>query len=108
MTFVGLPTPEVPHLDAAAEIGPPWWTTVLPSLAVGSTRRRLAESLGPALREQVELRDRQIHAWLKQSLASLIEAYESQADIFRTRAQRADEPAEDIGDVAEDLQALRA
>ncbi|MHB1426190.1 MAG: hypothetical protein ACYC3I_23750, partial [Gemmataceae bacterium] len=113
MTFLGLPSPEIPHMDAAAGIGAPWWTTVLPSLAVGSTRRRLAETLGRALREQVELRDRQIHAWVKQSLSALIESYDIQAEIFRTRVQRVNEAAEKVGNtedasgLAEDLQTLR-
>jgi hypothetical protein len=61
----------------------------------------------------MELRDRQIQAWLKQSLASLIESYENQAEIFSTRAQRSHGPVAeasgevDGGDLAEDLQELR-
>jgi hypothetical protein len=61
----------------------------------------------------LDLRDRQIQAWLKQSLASLIESYENQAEIFRTRAQRFRGPVAeasgeaDKGDLAEDLRALR-
>lgn len=113
MTFRGLPTPELPPVDAAPDIGLPWWTAVLPSLAAGSMLRRLAETLGPALREQLELRDRQIQAWLKQSLGSLIESYENRAEIFRTRAQRSNGPVQNIGGerdaqgLTEDLQVLR-
>ncbi len=113
MTFRGLPPPELPLLDGASDVAAPWWTAVLPSLAAGSARRQIAEFVGPALREQMELRDRQIQAWLKQSLASLIESYENQAEIFGTRAQRAHGPVAeasaevDEGDLAEDLQELR-
>jgi GTP-binding protein EngB required for normal cell division len=108
ITFVGLPPPEIPPVDGATDIGPPWWTALLPNLAVRSTQRRLDEALGPTLREQVGLRDRQIHAWLKQSLATLIESYENQAEIFRARVQRVNEPAEDASGVIEDLQSLQA
>ena len=113
MTFRGLPPPELPPLDGASDVEAPWWTAVLPSLAAGSARRQIAESIGPALREQMELRDRQIQAWLKQSLASLIESYENQAEIFSTRVQRSHGPVAeasgdgDARDLAEDLQELR-
>jgi hypothetical protein len=106
ITFVGLPAPEIPSIDAAAPLGPPWWAALLPNQTRKRIQHRLAETLGPRLREQVALRDHQIHAWLKQSLATLIESYENQADIFRARAQHAHEPAEDGGNVAEDLHAL--
>ncbi len=113
MTFRGLPPPELPPLDGASDVAAPWWTAVLPSLAVGSARRQIAEFVGPALREQLELRDRQIQAWLKRSLASMIESYENQAEIFSTRAQRSHGPVAeasgevDGSDLAEDLQELR-
>jgi GTP-binding protein EngB required for normal cell division len=113
LMFRGLPPPELPPLEGASDVAAPWWTAVLPALAAGSARRRIAESIGPALREQLELRDRQIQAWLKQSLASLIESYENQAEIFSTRAQRAHGPVAeasaegDEGGLAEDLQELR-
>jgi molybdenum-dependent DNA-binding transcriptional regulator ModE len=87
VAFRGLPTPEVPPLDTEHRIGPVWWGAVLPSLAVSATRRQLAERLGTALREQLDLHDRQVHAWLKESLARLLESYESQAEVFREKAR---------------------
>jgi GTP-binding protein EngB required for normal cell division len=113
MTFRGLPPPEIPSLDAASDVVVPWWSAVLPSLAAWSTRRQIVEMVGPELREQVDLRDRQIQAWLKQSLASLTEAYENQAEIFRTRVQRSQGPVTESGAdgdaraLTEDLRALR-
>ena len=34
------------------------------------------------LREQVEVHDRQLHAWLKASLGQLVEQYEARAEVF--------------------------
>jgi molybdenum-dependent DNA-binding transcriptional regulator ModE len=113
VAFRGLPTPELPPLDTEHRIGPSWWGAVLPSLAVSAVRRQLAERLGPALREQLDLQDRQVHAWLKESLARLIESYESQAEVFRemarSRVRQAGSAATE-GDAREleaDLQVLR-
>jgi hypothetical protein len=51
VTFRGLPTPKLPPLDEASDVAAPWWAALLPSFAAGSTRRQLAETVGPALRE---------------------------------------------------------
>jgi GTP-binding protein EngB required for normal cell division len=113
LTFRGLPSPRVPPWDTQHRIGPPWWRAVLPSLAMWATRRKLAEQLGPALREQLELHDRQVHAWTKGCLGQLIESYENQAEVFRELSRRpsrqADRisPAADVQGLSGDLHELR-
>jgi GTP-binding protein EngB required for normal cell division/molybdenum-dependent DNA-binding transcriptional regulator ModE len=106
-TFRGLPAPEVPPWDAEHLIGPSWWGAVLPGLAVPATRRQLAARLGPALGEQLELHDRQVHAWLRGCLGQLIESYESQAEVFREQVQRRSEQGAAVAPVGEarDLEA---
>lgn len=67
---------------------PPWWAAALSRPAVWVTRRALGRVLGPAFREEAQLHDRQLQAWLKSRLAQLVELYETQADLFRQHLRR--------------------
>jgi GTP-binding protein EngB required for normal cell division len=105
---------DLPPLDLAPlreklPRGRPWWAAALPRLALGIMRRTLDRGPGPALREAVELHDRQLYAWLKTRLAQLVEVYEAQAEVFRGRLRpHGDTAAAPNGDdLAADLQKLR-
>jgi GTP-binding protein EngB required for normal cell division len=111
LAFRGLPTPELPawvRLRASR----PWWASLSPRLAVRATRRALEARLGPALRELVELHDRQVQACLRACLGQLVEQYEAQAEVFREQARRgagesASPSAGEARELEADLQELR-
>ena len=111
LAFRGLPAPEVPA-GARLHASRPWWAAPFPRLAVWATRRALEARLGPALREQVRLHDRQLRAWLRAGLGQLVEQYEAQAEVFREQARRvtaegAPPAAAETRDLEADLQELR-
>jgi hypothetical protein len=76
-------------------------------LAVWATRRKLEKHLGPLLREQVELHDRQLQAWIKACVGQLVELYEAQAEVFREQARRLTGEGDGAG-AAGDLRDLRS
>jgi GTP-binding protein EngB required for normal cell division len=109
----GLPALDAAPLREAFRRRRRWWASLLPRLAVWATHRSLASTLGPRLREQVALHDRQVQAWLKASVGQLVELYEAQAGVFREQVRRLAGPGEaagaasDLGDLEADLLTLR-
>jgi GTP-binding protein EngB required for normal cell division len=109
LAFRDLPMPDLlalqPHLHAAG----PWWAPLLPSLAAWAVRRGLEKRLARALREQVDLHDRQVQAWLKACLGQLTELYAVQAEVYREQVRRLAGAAEgDRHDLEADLRELAA
>jgi GTP-binding protein EngB required for normal cell division len=86
-TFRGLPAPNLAPLKEQLHVSRPWWGPRFPRLSIRAVRRRPADRLAGVLGEQVKLYDRQVQAWLKNSLAELVELYEAQADVFRALAE---------------------
>jgi GTP-binding protein EngB required for normal cell division len=108
-----LPIPDPSPLRASGRLSRPWWGSLLSRVAVWSARRSLEKRLGLPLRQLVRVYDRQVRAWLKSCIAQLVQAYESQAEVFREQARRAagmpaaaGAPA-DVGDLLADLRELQ-
>jgi GTP-binding protein EngB required for normal cell division len=107
----GLPVPDPSPLRGRCRAARPWWGSLFPAGAVWAARRALEKHLAPALREYVDLYDRQLHAWLRGTVSQVIDLYESQAEVFREQVRRlAAGKAGTGGDVrslAADLEELR-
>jgi GTP-binding protein EngB required for normal cell division len=85
LVFRGMPVFDATLLQGKLRWHRPWWAALLPGPAAWIIRRRLQKHIGPLLLEPIELHDRQLQAWLKASLGQLVEAYEAQAEVFRTQ-----------------------
>jgi GTP-binding protein EngB required for normal cell division len=83
----------------------PWWSVLLPRAAQWSARRELRNELGPFLGGPVAVYDRQVQAWLRNSLTQLIGLYEAQAEVLREQARRMKDT---LGDELPNEQALEA
>jgi GTP-binding protein EngB required for normal cell division len=113
LVFSGLPVLDLSPLRGEGQPSRPWWAALSRPLAFRAIRRVLERQQGPVIRELTEGYDRQLRAWLKGSIAQLVELYESQAEVFREQVRRltvaadgADTPAE-VRDLAADLQELQ-
>ncbi len=84
----GLPPVDLHPLREMLQWPRPWWASLFPALAVWASRRAIEKHLGPALREQVQLYDRQLQAWLKACVGQFVELYEAQAEVFREQVRR--------------------
>jgi len=103
----GLPVLQDPPQQLTLQARRPWWAPVLPRMAVWVTRRDLQHRLGPLLREQVLLHERQLQTWLKTSLGQLVELYETQAEVFRDQCRRVADSTAGVG-AASDRESLEA
>jgi GTP-binding protein EngB required for normal cell division len=76
--------------DLAEHIRPirPWWSAMVPPLAVRAVERSIRAEWQPAITEAVQFHDRQLESWLKAKLARLIELYEARAGAFREQIRR--------------------
>jgi GTP-binding protein EngB required for normal cell division len=107
LAFRGLPAYDLSPLREKLRWDRPWWASLSSRLAVWATRRKLEKHLGPLLREQVELHDRQLQAWIKACVGQLVELYEAQAEVFREQARRLTGEGDGAG-AAGDLRDLRS
>jgi hypothetical protein len=105
LEFRGLPAHDLAPLRASLRWRRPWWSYLIPGLAVWGIRRSLRERLGPTLREQFELHDRQLQAWLKACVGQVVELYEAQAEVFRQLGRR---PTNDGAVAGDQLSELRS
>jgi GTP-binding protein EngB required for normal cell division len=109
----GLPTMNLGELGRETPVHRPWWGRVAPPLAVQAMQRLIQDRFGPAIKEAVNLYDRQLESWLKSKLARLVDLYEAQAGAFREQIRRlARDPAGaassvDHGALEADLKDLR-
>jgi GTP-binding protein EngB required for normal cell division len=108
LVFGGLPVPELSLLRGKCRVSRPWWGSFFPPGAVWRARRSLEKQLAPALRELVELYDRQLHAWLRGAAGQLIDQYEAQAEVFREQVRRLSTDRDGPGKSAEARVALTA
>jgi hypothetical protein len=65
LAFRGLPAPDLSALRPRLKASRPWCAALLPDVAAWLTRRDLQGRLGPEIREQLALHDRQLQAWLR-------------------------------------------
>jgi GTP-binding protein EngB required for normal cell division len=113
LAFRGLPVSDLTPLREKFRWVRSWWASLLPRLAVWTTRRKLQRHLGLLLREQIELHDRQLQAWLKACVGQLVELYEAQAEVFREQGRRLTGDGDgavaagDVRDLCSDLRELQ-
>ncbi len=113
LVFGGLPVPDPSPLRGKCRAVRPWWRRLFPAAAAWTARRVLETELAPALREHVDLYDRQLHAWLRGAVAQIIDLYESQAEVFREQVRRLTADGDALGtagdarSLAADLEELR-
>ena len=88
LVFRGLPAPDLRPWGETLRWSRPWWTSFLPHPAVWLTRQGMARKLGPTLKEQVGLHDRQLQTWMTGCLAQLVELFEDQAEVVREQVRR--------------------
>ena len=84
----GLPVPDLLALSAAPQWVRPWWAALFPGLALGAIKRSMRRHIGPLIREQLALYDKQLRAWLTASVTQLVQLYEAQAEIIREQVHR--------------------
>jgi GTP-binding protein EngB required for normal cell division len=84
----GLPPVDLLPVGETLRWPRPWWASLLPSLAVWALRRAIERHLGPTLREQIQLYDRQLQVWLRACLGQFVELYEAQAEVCREQVRR--------------------
>jgi GTP-binding protein EngB required for normal cell division len=103
----GLPAMDLNGIGDMIAVERPWWSGLVPSLAVRATERSIREHAGGAVTEVVELYDRQLESWVRTMLARLVETYETQAVAFREQVRRLATEQVDSG-IADDPTALEA
>jgi GTP-binding protein EngB required for normal cell division len=105
----GLPAVDLAAVQAALHCSRPWWSSLFRPLAVWASRRAIEKRFGAILREHVRLYDRQLEAWLKATIAQLVELYEAQAEVLREQVRRlatGDVEPDNLEALAADLSAL--
>jgi GTP-binding protein EngB required for normal cell division len=101
----GLPPVEVRLPSDLADRVRPWWSALLPRAARWRARRLLRQELQSFLNGELGVYERQVQAWLRNSLAQLIGQYEAQAEVLREQARRLTDAG---GDALPDEHALEA
>jgi GTP-binding protein EngB required for normal cell division len=84
----GVPVLDLAPLQGKCPCRRPWWASLWPRAAVWATRGSLHRKAGAALRDFVDLYDRQLRAWMGGCVGQLIDLYESQAEVFREQLRR--------------------
>jgi len=108
----GLPIIDLSPLSASCDISIPWWARPVPWVAHWAARRTVDAQLADQLRQSVRLYNAQLRAWLKTSISSVAEPYQSQAEVFREQLRRMTAPSAESGattdadDLLRDLQEL--
>lgn len=107
----GLPVIDISPLSAKCDLSIPGWATLVPRIAHWKARSMLDTQLADQLRQSVRLYNAQVRAWLKTSIRSLVEPYQSQAEVFREQLRRMTTGAEsdsaaDTADLVRNLREL--
>lgn len=108
----GLPVIDLSPLSAKCNCSIPGWATLVPKMAHWMARRAVDAQLADQLRQSVRLYNAQVRAWLKTSIFSVVEPYQSQAEVFREQLRRMTAPGDEsdattnAGDLLRDLQEL--
>jgi len=108
----GLPMIDFSPLSAKSNCSIPGWATLVPKMAHWMARRVVDTELADQLRQSVRLYNAQVRAWLKTSIRSVVEPYQSQAEVFREQLRRMTTGAEagtttDAADMIRDLKELQ-
>ncbi|MBN2560455.1 MAG: dynamin family protein [Phycisphaerae bacterium] len=107
----GLPVIDLSPLSGKCDCSIPGWATLVPKMAQWMARRIVDTQLADQLQQSVRLYNTQLRAWLKKSLSSVVEPYQSQAEVFREQLRRMTMGAEsgtatDVADLIRDLKEL--
>jgi GTP-binding protein EngB required for normal cell division len=86
--LAGLPAIDLAPLSAKCAGSIPGWATLVPKMAHWMARRALDAQLADQLRQSVRLYNAQLRAWLKTSILSVVEPYQTQAEVFREQLRR--------------------
>ena len=87
-TYGGLPAMDLAPLLASCDLTLPRWALIAPVVATRAARRKVEKRLAAPLEHHVKLYNAQLQSWLKDSLARVIEPYQSQAEVFREQLRR--------------------
>jgi len=110
--YGGLPAIDLAPLLASCEVTIPRWALIVPALAQRMARSTVEKRLADQVEHYVKLYNAQLQSWLKDSIAQVVEPYQSQAEVFREQLRRmtaSDTGSAGEGDTAElirDLQEL--
>lgn len=110
--LAGLPVIDLSPLSAKCNCSIPGWATLVSKMAHWMARRAVDAQLADQLRQSVRLYNAQLRAWLKTSILSVVEPYQSQAEVFREQLRRMTVPGDEsdattnAGDLLRDLQEL--
>jgi GTP-binding protein EngB required for normal cell division len=108
----GLPVIDLSPLSAKCNCSILGWATLVPKMAHWMARRTVDAQLADQLRQSVRVYNAQLRAWLKTSILSIVEPYQSQAEVFREQLRRMTAPGDEsdattnAGDLLRDLQEL--
>ena len=107
----GLPVIDLSPLSGKCNCSIPGWATLVPKMAHWMARRAVDAQLADQLRQSAQLYNAQLRAWLKTSIFSVVEPYQSQAEVFREQLRRMTSSAEpstatDAVDLIRDLKEL--
>ncbi len=111
-TYGGLPAIDLAPLLARCDVAIPRWALIVPALARRTARSTVQKRLADQVEHYVKLYNAQLQSWLKDSLARVVEPYQSQAEVFReqlrrmTTSEAGSTSDEDTAELVRDLQEL--
>jgi GTP-binding protein EngB required for normal cell division len=97
--YGGLPAIDLAPLLASCEVTIPRWALIVPALAQRMARSTVEKRLADQVEHYVKLYNAQLQSWLKDSIAQVVEPYQSQAEVFREQLRRM--TASDTGSAGE-------
>ncbi len=103
----GLPVMDLSSLSANCNCSIPGWAAWVSRLARWTARRAVDAQLADQLRQLVRSYNGQLRAWLKTSISSVVEPYQSQAEVFREQVRRMTTGAETAADAADLIRDLK-
>jgi len=86
--YDGLPAIDLAPLLANCDFTIPRWALIVPALARRTARTTVEKRLTDQLEHYVKLYNAQLQSWLKNSIAQVVEPYQSQAEVFREQLRR--------------------
>ena len=84
----GLPVIDLSPLSAKCNCSIPGWAALVPKMARWIAHRTVDARLADQLRQSVRLYNAELRAWLKTSISSVVEPYQSQTEVFREQLRR--------------------
>jgi len=99
VAYGGLPAIDFAPLLASCEVTIPRWALIVPALAQRMARSTVEKRLADHVEHYVKLYNAQLQSWLKNSVAQVVEPYQTQAEVFREQLRRM--TASDTGSAGE-------